>query len=135
MKFSHKMTGYDDLVKRLRALPVAVRRDVSVAALIHAGEPMRAEEAALAPRSKGKGPHMADHVVIAETRFGGDPGPDVTTVAIGPTKEFFYAEWQEHGTAHHPAHPFKRPAFDSQKGAVKKRLADSVRESIRKVVG
>lgn len=135
MKFSHRMTGHDELRRKLRSLPAAVQREVSVEALKHAAEPMREEAALLAPRSKGHGPHMADHIVVEETQFGGAIGPDVSTVALGPTKDFWYASFQEFGTAHNPAHPFMRPAFDSRKGVVKARLAESVRAAMRKIVG
>lgn len=135
MKFSHRMTGYDELLQTFRRMSETVQRDVSVDALKDAAEPMRAEAAALAPRSKGAGPHMADHIVVAETGFGISDGPDVSTVAVGPTKEFFYAEFQERGTAHHPAHPFMRPAFDTQQGAVKKRLADAFRRALHAAIG
>lgn len=132
MKFSHRMTGHDELRKRLQAIPVAIAHDVSVDALKDAAEPMRAEAAVLAPRSKGKGPHMADNIIVAETRFGGAVGPDVTTVAIGPDKRFWYDTLQEFGTARHAPHPFMRPAFDRMKTLVKKRLADSVWTAIRR---
>lgn len=137
MKFSHRMTGHDELLKKLRALPGALQKDVLVYALMDAAAPMRSDAAALAPRSEDKGPHMADHIRVAETEFvvGGRVGPEVAAVAVGPEKAFFYAEWQEHGTAHHPAHPFMRPAFDANKTVVRKRLADSIWTVIKHAVG
>lgn len=133
MKFSHRMTGYDEMRKRLAELPAAVQREVSLAALKDAAEPMRAEAAALAPRSRGAGQHMADHIVVADTRFGGDNSPDVSTVAIGPEKKFFYAEFVEFGTAHTHAQPFMRPAFDATKGEVKRRIAAAFQRAMAAV--
>lgn len=39
-------------------------------------------------------------------------------VYVGPSADIFYAHMQEFGTAHHPPHPFLRPAFDQEGGKV-----------------
>ena len=120
MKFKHTWKGDTDLMKTFRALSSAVSRDVLADALTESAEPIRSAASALAPRGRGRGPHLADNIVVGVTQFG-DGGqvsnPDVVTVAIGPSHQphdMFYGMFQEFGTAHHPAQPFMRPAFDQR---------------------
>lgn len=117
MKLRHRWTGDVDMMRTYRSLSGAVSRQVMTDALREAAEPLRAAAAAAAPRSKGAGPHLADSIVVAETQFAGNgnaAGPDVVTVAIGPSHkpvDMFYGFFQEFGTAHHASQPFMRPAW------------------------
>lgn len=134
MKFKHHFTGDDALTKTLKALPDAISHDVAIAALKEAAEPMRARAAALAPRGDGKGVTLAESIIATETTrvrgFGGggkwrDVREGESVVAIGPSyrpADAFYGAFQEHGTAHHAAQPFLRPAFDAERKHVQKRL-------------
>ena len=137
MKFSGKVTGTADLMKAFQRLEHAVSKQVMTEALLDAAEPMRSEAAAQAPRSDTP-PHLADNIVVAPTRFGTngkEVGPDVAAVAIGPSLQpgnFFYGMFQEFGTSRHAAQPFMRPAFDSQRRAVRKRLAASVAAAMKR---
>ena len=127
MKLKTSWTGAD-LAATLRQLAQPVRHEVAVRALSEAAEPMRAEAASLAPRGHGKGPHLADNIVIAETtRVPGGRGrwrdseDTEHVVAVGPSfrpDDVYWGLFQELGTAHHSAHPFLRPAFDHHSSKV-----------------
>lgn len=121
MKFSMKVEGGQDLLRRLQQLPAAVSRPVRVHALMQGGEPIREEASALAPYDQESGePHLQDNIVVAplsertlESRGRGTE----TVVEIGPElrpDDLFYGFFQEFGTKHHPAQPFMRPAFDAR---------------------
>lgn len=138
MKLKHTWKG-DDMGKAFRALSSAVTRQIAVDALKSAAEPIRASAAAAAPRSAGPGPHLADNIVIAESKFGAsgnEAGADMATVVIGPSHkpdDLFYGMFQEFGTANHPAHPFMRPAWDSHKRTSMKIVAQHIWQAIARV--
>ncbi len=139
MRFKSSFTGDADLLRTYDRLSKAVSRKVAVEALKEGGEPMRATAAILAPRSKTGKDHLADNIVIAETRFGGGllDGDDVASIAIGPSHrphDKFYGSFVESGTANHPAQPFMRPAFDQEKRAVMKHIARAMWAAIRRAV-
>jgi HK97 gp10 family phage protein len=140
MKFRHTWKGDGDLVKTFKAMSNAVSRPVMVEALTRSAEPIRATAAALAPRGEGSGPHLADNIVVGETGFGANGNTvasDLVTVAIGPSHQphdMFYGQFQEFGTAHHPAQPFMRPAFDQKHGESRKRFAAELRDAIARRV-
>ena len=135
MKLRHTWKGDEALTKAFRQLSDAVSHDVAIEALTMAAEPIRRRAEALAPRSSGRGPHLADNIIVSETTrvrgFGGsgrwkDVGPGVSAVAIGPSyrpHDLFYGQFQEFGTANHPAQPFLRPAFDAERKQTQQRLA------------
>lgn len=140
MKFKHTWKGDGDLVKTFRAMEQATSRAVLAEALKNSAEPIREAAASLAPRSKGPGPHLADNIVVAETRFGAngnEADPDVVNVAIGPAhqpNDMFYGQFQEFGTAHHPAQPFMRPAWMQEHKKSRQRFAGSLREAIARAI-
>lgn len=59
---------------------------------------------------------------------------DGVEVAIGPSKEGWYAHFVEMGTKHSQAQPFLRPALRAQKDAAERVIADMVRAGIERVV-
>jgi HK97 gp10 family phage protein len=120
VKFRHKVSGDDGLRSAFTALPTSVTHDTAVEALLKAVEPIRAMAATRAPRGDGAGPHLADHIVAAETtRVGTGRGARAVAghehvVVVGPSyrpEDVFWGTFQELGTATHPAQPFLRPAF------------------------
>lgn len=134
MKFKHHWTGDDMLTKTLKALPDAISHDVAIAAMKEAAEPMRLRASELAPRGDNKGVTLAESIIATETTrvrgFGAsgkwrDVREGESVLAIGPSykpDDAFYGGFQEHGTAHHAAQPFMRPAFDAEHKTVQKRL-------------
>ncbi|MDH5244808.1 MAG: hypothetical protein OEW98_00030 [Betaproteobacteria bacterium] len=114
-----RVDGLAGLEDAFKAIPEALRRETKTAALLEAGEPMRARMAALAPRGPDA-PHIADHIGIMPIRKveGIALANDEAAVAIGPTKEYFYGWFWEHGWVHHPqAHPFVRPGYEDERDA------------------
>lgn len=117
MKMTMRFEGGRELAAALAALPARVSKRVVKEALVEAAEPMRASAAQMAPREPGA-PDIADNIVISAGRGGKDEFGDdrATSVAVGPSKGFFYGYYQEYGTRHHGAQPFMRPAFESTTG-------------------
>ncbi len=108
------MTGGKELARALRELPDAVSLKVQRQALRAGAEPMRSHAAALAPRGPDA-PHIAENIVIGiPTGNVQDVRDEDAVVAVGPEKKFFYGFFWEYGTIKLPAHPFMRPAFDTQ---------------------
>jgi HK97 gp10 family phage protein len=105
-----KLTGMEDLAKRLRALPEAVTKQVLREALKKAAEPMRAKMAVLAPVGP-EAPHLASSMRISPGKAEETTG---VAVLVGPSRDFFYGRFLEYGTKHMSARPFMRPAFDSE---------------------
>lgn len=120
MQVSWRVEGGDELARALEQMPDAVKRPTVIAALKDGGEPIRAAAAARAPR--GAGPeHLADHIAISaisdsSTNRGGRDAETDFAVKIGPSRQFFYGLFEELGSAHQPARPWLRPAFDTLAG-------------------
>jgi HK97 gp10 family phage protein len=69
-----------------------------------------------APRETGK---LADSIkVTTRVGEGDDDSTGSITVVVAPTKEVFYAMFQEFGTAHQHAKPFVGPAYEGHKEEV-----------------
>jgi HK97 gp10 family phage protein len=127
-----RFEGGAELAAALESLPKRVGRSMLVEALTDAAEPMRKRMASLAPREPGA-PDMADNIIVSRSMvtIQGD-GEKVrndefqASVAVGPSKGFFYGFFQEFGTTRHSAQPFARPAFDSESQAALDLLARSL---------
>jgi HK97 gp10 family phage protein len=145
MKLTSQWTGAD-IATAFSKMAAPLRHDLVTKILVNAAEPMRATAADLAPRGPGRGPHLADNIVIAETtRLPGGRGRwrDIEdhehVIAIGPAhkpNDVFYGVFQEFGTAHHPAQPFLRPAFDQHRKSVMAAAGKSLGDALlRRVKG
>lgn len=113
MKLSIQFDGGAALVAGLRSLAQRPRQGIALKALKAGAEPIRATSASNAPRS-ADAPHIREHIGVMATRaktFDAD-----AAIVVGPTTGFAYGLPQEVGTYRHPAHPFMRPGFESQKG-------------------
>lgn len=108
MKVSVAFEGGAELAQALDRLSVRISKSIMRDALLEAGEPMRRTAARFAPYEPGA-PDLKANIGIAAIR-----GDDMATVAIGPTRGFFYGLFQEYGTSRHGAQPFMRPAFDME---------------------
>ena len=108
MKTMMRFDGGADLARNLAQLSTRLSRKIQREALEEAAEPMRRRMDLGAPRSDDA-PHAADTMTISNAR--GQDAREVA-VAVGPSKAGFYLSFQELGTAHNPAQPFARPAFD-----------------------
>lgn len=108
MKGALRLEGGKEVAKALETLSKRVSKRVQRDALEMAGEPMRRSMARRAPHEPGP-PDLRDTMVMSAAQ--GQDANEVA-VAIGPSRSGFYGSFQELGTAHHPAQPFARPAFD-----------------------
>lgn len=133
MKTTLKFTGGLELSRRLNQLPLELSQRVRLEALKTAAEPIRAHAASLAPRDEhADSPHLADNIVIgavSERKLEARGREGETVVEVGPAQkpsDHFYGYFQEYGTAHHPAQPFMRPAFDAEAGKSLDVLSDEL---------
>jgi HK97 gp10 family phage protein len=125
MKVSFRVDGGRALADALRTLPARVSRSFQREALTEVAEPMRAQMASMAPRAPGE-PDMADHMIISRTLARDETSDTEVGVRVGPDgkwKRFFYAFFQEWGTARHAPRPFMRPAFDTHVRQIPAKLA------------
>lgn len=157
VKFSMTVQGGAELAKRLEALSEALSKKMLVDALTAGGEPIRSRAATLAPRSKGPGPHLADHIVISAGRTGHTVaiGPSFAKVGAGLKEEALIKAaneaasrgvvgsedygvrglMQEFGTVHHKAQAFLRPAFDALGRASLRIIEERLWAALRKQAG
>lgn len=115
-----KVQGTEDLLRTLDRI-VDGARPAAREAIDHAAEPVRARAASLARRAPGA-PDLADHIVIshAKVREAGD----IAAVSIGPSQEkrsdqpnrtfSQQGRYLEFGTVDTAAHPFMRPAIETE---------------------
>lgn len=125
--------GFDELDRAFARLETVASEAVLARALKRAAEPMRLAMAAHARRSKGPGPHLADHMLAEITDQ--DPDENGLVVEVGPEHsptDFFYGYFQEFGTTHSAAHPFGRPAFDETVAEVLKILRSVVWDEMQR---
>ncbi len=124
MKLGLELEGAEELRAALLTLSKAVRRRALYEVLRPAADPIKWRMGELAPRQAGMGGGgLADSIEVSNaTRIGSVAGGKwaaadefQAAVAVGPTKEVYYAIFQEYGTVHHGAQPFGRPSFDNEK--------------------
>jgi HK97 gp10 family phage protein len=131
MNMQGRLEGAAQLAAVLRAMPERLAGQTMTRLLREAAEPIRARWEDNAHRGL-EAPHMRDHIVISAVQKISDVGDarfekteraqDASgrvvehAVAVGPSKDFFYAFFQEFGTTRHPAKPHAREAFDAGVG-------------------
>lgn len=54
----------------------------------------------------------------------------IASVVVGFLKRAFYGKFQELGTSKMAANPFLRPAFDSKREAVKRKIAEELKRAV-----
>lgn len=124
------VTGIRELVANLNALGKVLTPEAVTDVLLDSGEPMRQRMADFAPRGD-EPPHLADHIGIMPTPTRAN---ETAAIRIGPTKGFAYGTPQEYGTVRHPAHPFMRPAFDTDHQAATVRIGQGLWREIEDAV-
>jgi len=118
MKVDFEVKGLKELDKALNELPLRARGSVLRGALNKAATPIAAEARRLAPRRKDEpedrqyGPLYRSIRKSASTPRA--KNNYTAEVKVGPSKRGFYGMFLEFGTSKMPAHPFLRPAFESQ---------------------
>ena len=139
-KVSVKVEGLRELEKALHELPRATGGNVLKRAILEPANLFAARARELAPVLTGKlkaeiavgKPKIitAGKAAFAEAMKGGATRAEAgqaaraaniaaggegrhAVVQVGPTHRAFYGLFGEFGTAHHPPHPFMRPAWDA----------------------
>ncbi len=114
--------GGEALSARLKALSKGIDVDLAEEAMLEAAEPMRAEASGNAPVRTGL---LAGDISLAVQA----QEPGAATVALRIAKAFYW-RFVEFGTRFRPAHPFIRPAYDTQKDATVKRWGERLNREI-----
>lgn len=104
------VTGLDDVLKKLKALPERVQKNVVTGAIRAATKPIIREARALVPKDSG----TLKKSIGAKKRRSKDKNIIHFTVAPLVKKGGFYAHMVEFGTVKMKAHPFMRPAVEKQ---------------------
>jgi HK97 gp10 family phage protein len=102
-----KVEGLKELEEALlNKAPKAVRK-ATRSVMRDAGKWMAAQIAAAAPHRSG---FLASHIV---SKIKISTKQDEATVAVGPSKDAFYAQFEEFGSVHNkPPNPFIRRTFE-----------------------
>lgn len=121
MKLTAKISGVEELTRKLDKIVAAVDGRKQGDALKEAARPVLERMQELVPvRSGNLRESLA--IVIAD---------DGLTVNIGPAgKVAWRAHFVEFGTVNMPAKPFIRPAFDGEKNNVKAKIAKQLRSDV-----
>lgn len=129
-----KVTGGPELGRALAQLTERMGKKTLRAALMVGGEVIRKAGSSHAPHAPGT-PDLRENIGMNPVRRL--PEDAHAAVVVGPTKGFAYGLPQELGTVHHPAHPFMRPAFDTEGqnalGAIRQELQRELLGSARAV--
>ena len=118
--------GDKDLERKLKMLGSTIMANVLEEAVIAAGEPIRDQASANAPRKTGR---LAGdiHVEVGEKSVG------KVEVKIGPGKDSFYGKFVELGTVSTPPSPFLRPAVKQRKQEAFQEFSKVVRKALSTV--
>ena len=121
-----KSTGLAELQVKLKKLASIEKNEAIAEKALRAGaEILREEIERRAPRSKYKGKHLADHVIVSKIVNG--------KIKVGFHKDFFYARFLEWGTSKMPAQTFVEPAFNAVKGRVIEAMSKVYRRELAKL--
>jgi HK97 gp10 family phage protein len=127
-----KVSGFAELERALRALPKeAFQVNAVRSAMKRAAQPTAELASATAPVDWGD---LEASVAVRSTPKR-DRQFDVQ-IGIGAAKRgkeaAFWGLFQEFGTAHHPAQPWLRPAWDATKDQVRDALGDELWKAIER---
>ncbi len=134
-----QLTGFKELASALRELPQKVARN-ALRSAVNAGATQIRKQARLnAPVDSGL---LKKNIYQKQSRSASGPERQTVIVGVrsgkarnkdGSKKELpYYWRFMEFGTSKMPAAPFLRPAFDTQKDAAIKAIADKLDERIQK---
>lgn len=132
MRVEMRLEGGKELERTLESLATDVRERIMREALLAAGEPIRQEAQARAPRSTGR--LSADMVVAASDRYGG-------SARVGPGGDGWYGRFIERGTRDRRtragagrgrlrAQPFLEPAMRAREAVARARFAEVLRQKM-----
>lgn len=130
------LSGFDETVRAIQGLGEIAGREVQLAALKKAAQPMADEMGNRCPRDTGL---TAADFGIAEGKES-KAGQGVVTVLVGAHAgkggRAFVANFIENGVPAHgiAARPFMRPTYDEDKVALSERYAEALRPAYERVV-
>ncbi len=150
------MKGREALLRKLKAMPPAVRKEMR-AALAIAADRIVATQKNLAPKRTGAlaasigysfGSYTPANANVRGVASGGAGDPDLTVVIHAGDAKAYYAAWVEFGTASHvaggkfagarhpgaKASPFFYPGWRAHKRGVKSRLSRAMRKGLKEAV-
>lgn len=120
MTVTVKLEGLEDTLRNMEDMKKATNRNSMRRTLLKAGEPVADTASRLAPHETG----ALSFSIVVSTQLTRRHKAEQRTreseveVYIGPaggSGAIFYASHQEFGTIVSPAHPFMRPAWESEK--------------------
>lgn len=109
-----ELTGVQEVLNQLQMKASQVDGKIKQEATKAGAEIFRQEMAKNAPRSTLNREHLADNIVISETKDGFE---------IGPASKFFYAHFLEFGTSKMNPYPFAAPTFENNRVVVAKTMS------------
>lgn len=122
-----EVTGFDDLLKSMDALPLALQKNIIVRSLRKGGVPILEEAQRRAPNdpeTPGSRIAVSMKVEVREQSASG------ATAVIGPSGAGFVGIFSEVGTAHQTATPWLAPSFDYRKDKAFEILGTELGEQI-----
>lgn len=128
MKIRSTLEGVDDLEKKLRRLPDAIRGKKLERAAGEGADVLVDFMQALAPRGDDGPPHAFQFIAANLNREAGRP--EQVQFDVGPAGAGFYLTFHETGTLYMAPSPFMRPALEAGESAV----IDAVRDRLRREV-
>jgi len=125
--------GMDELLRGLADVDSLVKqKNIIARTLRKAAEPIRARAEELAPDDPTTpGSRIKENMMVTVS----DQTAEGAVAKIGPSRKGFFGQFAEFGTAHQPAEPFLRPAFDEKleeaTGIIREELRDQIERAAR----
>lgn len=116
-----KLTGVENILQQLNQTASQIDGQVKQEATKAGAEIYREAMAKQAPRSTHNGEHLADNIIITETKTG---------YAIGPTSKFYYAHFLEWGTSKMTPRPFAAPVFENNRAVVERTMSSILKRRL-----
>jgi HK97 gp10 family phage protein len=135
-----KILGLKELQHTFQKMTFEGQRTAITKLLRAAAEPIRSRIEAHA-RIGPDAPHLFEHIVtraatsVKDEDFGGRRllESHEFAVTVGPTSDYFYGYFLEHGTVKMRAYPFMRPGFDEGQDEALRILRDGVMPIVAQV--
>ena len=128
-----RITGIDQLRANFLAFPKELATKALAQALAKGAVPIRDTAESLAPKATG---HLEAAITIAKDQKPQMAGMDARYVVFvkwkGPAGAVYW-RYQEFGTSEMPAHPFMRPAFETQKETALQIIFQSLFDAVPRI--
>lgn len=128
-----RIEGDERLLRQLRALDARTRGRILASIVEAAAKPITVVAQQKAPRAavhrtgdKRPPKPLADSIRYEMLK----KGANVATAGVGPTKDVWYAHFNEFGTVKMAAQPFLRPAYDEKRASTVEQMRRGLRQQI-----